>query len=109
LPKRERAPTHAVSEYRLSRKARADLIDIYLFSDENFGRYQADAYYAGLERTFGLLADFPKIGANFDEFSTGLRRFRFQSHFVFYAAETDYVLIKAVIHVRQDLRQALFE
>jgi toxin ParE1/3/4 len=73
-----------VSEYRLSLSARADLIDIYAFTDVRFGRYQAEAYHAGFERTFGLLAEFPGIGISADELVAGYRRFRFQSHYIFY-------------------------
>jgi len=51
-----------MAEYRLSVRARAQLIDIYEFTAATFGPYQAEAYHAGLERTFGLLADFPRIG-----------------------------------------------
>ena len=98
-----------MAEYRLSVRARADLLSIYAFSDATFGRYQAEAYLAGLERTFGLLADFPGIGVAADELVAGFRRFRFQSHYIFYTQEPDYVLIRALIHVRQDLRPALFE
>lgn len=65
-------------EYRLSRRAEADLLDIYAYTDGTFGRYQADAYHAGLEHTFGLLAEFPLIGSAADEVVQGFRRFRFQ-------------------------------
>jgi plasmid stabilization system protein ParE len=51
-----------VSEYRLSLRTRADPINIYAFTEAKFGRYQADAYHAGFERTFDLLAEFPGIG-----------------------------------------------
>jgi toxin ParE1/3/4 len=98
-----------VGEFRLALKARADLINIYAFTDARFGRYQADAYHAGFERTFSLLADFPGIGISAAELVTGYRRFRFQSHYIFYTEEADHVLIRALIHVRQDLRPALFE
>lgn len=98
-----------MAEYRLTLKARADLIDIYIFTDLRFGRYQADAYHAGLERTFDLLAEFPGIGTGADELVPGYRRFRFQSHYIYYTVEADRVLIRALIHVRQDLRPALFE
>ena len=98
-----------VAEYRLTVRARAELLDIYAFSEARFGLYQADAYYAGFERTFGLLADFPGIGTAADEIVAGYRRFRFQSHYIFYTAEADHVLIRALIHVRQDLRPALFQ
>jgi toxin ParE1/3/4 len=97
-----------VAEHRLSLRARRDLFNIYAESESAFGTYQADAYHAGLERTFGLLADFPGIGINADELVPGYRRFRFQSHYIFFTDEIDHVLIRALIHVRQNLRPALF-
>jgi toxin ParE1/3/4 len=72
-----------MAEYRLTQRARANLIDIYDFTEGKFGAYQAEAYHAGLIRSFGLLADFPLIGQTVDELSTGYRRFRFQSHLIF--------------------------
>ena len=98
-----------MAEFRLSLRARADLLDIYAFTDAKFGRYQAEAYHAGFERSFGLLADFPGIGANAEELVPGGRRFRFQSHYIFYTEETGHVLIRALIHIHQDLRPTLFE
>ena len=56
-----------MAEYRLSVRARAQLIDIYDFTSTTFGQYQVEAYHAGLERTFGLLADFPRIGQSVEE------------------------------------------
>jgi toxin ParE1/3/4 len=78
-----------MAEYRLSERTRADLIDIYDFTESRFGKYQAEAYYAGLIRSFGLLADFPLIGQQVDELSAGYRRFRFQSHLIFYTVQPD--------------------
>lgn len=69
-----------MTEYRLSRQTEADLLRIYEFTEMIFGRYQAEAYHAGLERSFGLLADFPRMGISADELVAGFRRFRFQSH-----------------------------
>jgi toxin ParE1/3/4 len=66
-----------MAEYRLTDRARADLIDIYDFTESRFGEYQADAYYAGLVRSCGLLADFPRIGQPVEELAPGYRRFRF--------------------------------
>ena len=34
----------AMAEYRLTQRARADLIDIYDFTEGKFGAYQAEAY-----------------------------------------------------------------
>ena len=99
----------AVAEYRLTERARVDLIDIYDYTEGRFGAYQADAYYAGLMRSLGLLADFPLIGQTADNLSAGLRRFRFQSHLIFYTVQPDHVEIRAIIHGSQDIRPQLFE
>lgn len=98
-----------MAEYRLSARARSQLLDIYEFTDATFGRYQADAYHAGLERTFSLLADFPRIGQLVDELAPGHHRFRFQSHQIFYTEEAANLLIRAIYHCAQDIRPQLFD
>jgi toxin ParE1/3/4 len=98
-----------MGSYRLSLQARSQIRDIGRFTRRRFGVYQAEAYHAGLERTFGLLADFPKMGVATDEIMIGLRRFRFQSHVVFYTEDGSGILIRAVLHARQTLRRDLFE
>ncbi|MGA7809290.1 type II toxin-antitoxin system RelE/ParE family toxin [Bradyrhizobium sp.] len=59
LPRGSASPRAAMAEFRLTDRARADLIDIYEFTDRKFGSYQADAYYAGLVRTCIRLSTFP--------------------------------------------------
>lgn len=96
-------------DYRLSKRAEADLLAIYAYTDTKFGGYQAEAYHSGFERTFGLLADFPRIGTPCDELVPGLRRFRFQSHYVFYTEEAGHILVRALIHVAMNVRPGLFD
>jgi toxin ParE1/3/4 len=98
-----------MGSYRLSLQARSQVRDIGRFTKRRFGVYQAQAYHAGLERTFGLLADFPKMGVAADELLIGVRRFRFQSHVIFYNEESGGILVRAVFHARQTLRPDLFE
>ena len=98
-----------MAEYRLSVRARSQLLDIYEFTTATFGPYQAEAYHAGLERTFGLLADFPRIGQPVDELASRNRRFRFQSHNIFYTEEGAHILIRAIYHYAQDIRPQLFD
>jgi toxin ParE1/3/4 len=88
-----------MAEYRLAVRARADLIEIYDFTESKFGAYQADAYYAGLIRSCGLL----------DELALGYRSFRFQSHLIFYTVQPDHVEIRAIVHGAQDIRPQLFK
>ena len=102
-------PLAAVGNYRLSARAEAELIAIYDNSEAHFGRYQAEAYLAGFERIFGLLADFPRIGQSADDLASGYRRFRFQAHFVFYSEDGDGVVIRAIPHTAQAIRPELFE
>lgn len=98
-----------MAEYKPTQRARADLIDIYDFTESGFGVYQADSYYAGPVRSFGLLADFPLIGQTMDELAAGYRRFRFQSHLIFYTVQPDCVEIRAVVHAAQNIRPQLFD
>lgn len=109
MPPRGSAWRNVVAEFRVSERARADLIDIYEYTAATFGQYQAEAYYAGLERTFGLIADFPQIGPAVDELASGYRRFRFQSHLIFYTVEIDHIVVRAIIHAAMNIRPQLFE
>lgn len=55
----------AVAEFRLSERAERaerDLIEIYDYTEETFGAYQAEAYHSGLERTFDLFSSCPMVG-----------------------------------------------
>ena len=98
-----------MARFRLSQLAQSQIRAIGRYTEREFGLYQAKAYHAGLERTFGLLADFPKMGADASELLVGARRFRFQTHIIFYAEEADGVLIRAVFHAAQNIRRELFE
>ena len=95
--------------YKLSKRAQAKLLDIYERSYEMFGEYQADAYQAGFEKTFELLAMFPAIGRHADEIRSGFRRYRYQSHYIFYTLEADLIVIRNIIHTARDLRPGLFD
>ena len=98
-----------MAEYRLSLQAEADVLSIYEWTEQRFGPYQAEAYSAGLERSFGLLADFPRMGTAVEELLSRLRRFRFQSHYIFYTEEAGHVLIRTLIHVKINLRDNIIE
>jgi toxin ParE1/3/4 len=73
------------------------------------GAISADAYFAGLERTFGLLADFPGIGQSADNLVAGYRRFGFQAHFMFYSEDADGIVIRVLPHAAQDIRPEFFD
>jgi toxin ParE1/3/4 len=89
-----------VGSYRLSRRAKADLISIYHWSEEAFGRAQADSYAAQFRDAFALLAAFPALGRSADHVKRGLRRIDVQRHAIFYREAPGGVLILAVLHQR---------
>jgi toxin ParE1/3/4 len=97
-----------MAEFRLSERSKAKLVEIDAYTEQFFGRYQANAYSAGFERTFGLLADFPRIGIEVPDLANRHRRFRFQSHNIFYTEEPYGVLIRDIFHASQNVRPALF-
>ena len=98
-----------MSEYAVSEQARRQLKGVIAYSYERFGRYQSEAYLVGFKKSFKLLAEFPRMGRAADELRLGLRRFRYQSHYVLYPVDDGQVLIRAILHVRQNLRSELIE
>ncbi len=97
-----------MAKYQLSEKAVAEILAIDAYTTSTFGAYQADAYQAGLEHTFNLLADFPLMGPSAETLFPGLRRFRFQSHTIFYSVAPDMIFIRQILHVRMQVRPDLF-
>jgi plasmid stabilization system protein ParE len=51
----------------------------------------------------------PQKGVAADELLIGARRFRFQSHLIFYTEDGDDILIRALFHAAQNLRPDLFD
>lgn len=88
--------------YRLSRKARADLKSIYVYTEERFGRDQAEAYAQGIETKLHLLAERPDIGRHRTEIGGRTCSFPHESHVIYYEAEDGIVLILRILHAAQD-------
>jgi plasmid stabilization system protein ParE len=60
-----------------------------------------------LDRTFGVLADFPGIFSPDGENRAGYRRFR--SHFIFYTDEVYRVATRDVGHAAKDIGPQFFD
>jgi toxin ParE1/3/4 len=89
-----------MAEYRVSKRANADLIDIYVYGSEQFGEGRAVAYQQSLEACFEMIARHPKIGRTSPTVRPGVRRHEHGSHVILYREETDSVLIIAVLYGR---------
>ncbi len=89
-----------MGEYRLTKDADDDLLKIFLYGFELFGRAQAEEYRDSLNRCFQLLAENPRLGRNADELAPGARRHEHTRHVIFYDEQPYGVLITAIIHER---------
>ena len=96
-----------MSSYRTSARADADLLELYLYGVENFGRVRAVEYVEGLHGCFELLGQNPRMGRKADVIAAGVRRIEHRSHVVLYEEDADGVLILAIVHGRSVRRLKL--
>ena len=82
-------------DYKLSRRARADIKEIVRYTDLTFGQAQTDRYLDGLYYSFDLLTDNPEMGR---EWSAGKRRYVYRKHIVYYRIVDGGVLITQIRH-----------
>ena len=77
--------------------ANQDLIDIWLYTFNNWGERQADKYHDELEKAFILLAENPKIGISCDKVRPGYLKFHSNKHLIMYRINGDTLHIIRVI------------
>jgi toxin ParE1/3/4 len=88
--------------YRLSRKAETDLQQIYLYSFENFGETQADAYILELSSCLDLLTEQPRLGRVQPGKTEDRRAFFHGAHIIAYRITGAGILIQRVLDARSD-------
>ena len=91
-----------MAEYRLTRRAEADLAGIADYTIETFGIEQARRYRDQLEGCFETLSRNPCLGRSAERLAPSLRRFEHRSHTVFYAEDDSEVLIVRILHAGMD-------
>lgn len=87
-----------MTSYRTTSRADDDLLDIYLYGIERFGRAQAIRYATGLHHVFGLLGENSRMGRKAEEIAEGVRRHEHGSHIILYQEDDEAVLILAIVH-----------
>lgn len=87
--------------FKLSRKAKADLKAIALYTERRWGRDQRNYYILQFDQCFHLLGENPTLGQACDETSLGYRQYPQGSHIIFYRlAEWGIVEIIRILHKR---------
>ncbi|HGG59284.1 MAG TPA: type II toxin-antitoxin system RelE/ParE family toxin [Gammaproteobacteria bacterium] len=89
-------------EIHKSRRACADIHNIWLYSFENWGEAQADKYFDQLMAGINELRRHPELGKPRDSLRKGYRSLQIQHHVVFYTVSSSIVSIKRVLHERMD-------
>lgn len=99
----------ASNGWKLRPAAEADLADIWRHGAATWGDEQAERYADGLFAVFDLLAEFPEIARERDEFLPPVRIHPSGAHLVIYRQEGQGVEIIRVLHSHQNLSAYLQE
>ena len=83
--------------YRLTRQAKSDIKAIYRYTVEYFGEGQAQEYLDGLDFSFDLITDNPKLGRLFEG---NISRYVYKEHLVYYEIKKEIRIIR-IRHGRQ--------
>jgi toxin ParE1/3/4 len=90
--------------FDLTRKARADLRAIAIFTEEQWGVEQRNLYIKQFDDIFHMLAASPLMGKNCDEVTPGYRKFPQGSHVVFYKEGSSCVIeVVRILHKSMDV------
>lgn len=84
--------------YRLSAKAEADLVQIYIDGVTDFGVAQAEAYQDKIDQTIALIADNPEIARLREEISPPVRIHPVHAHVIIYLVD-DHRMVR-ILRVR---------
>lgn len=95
-----------MADFRISEKAREDLIRIYLYGLREFGESQADLYFENFFRCFNRISENPLAFESVDQIRTGYRRCPCGSDSIFYRIQADQVEIMAIVG-RQEINHIL--
>ena len=90
-------------------KAESDLIEIWLYTCEQWGVEQADKYLHRLEAGMKQLIHYPSLGTNYAHVLPGYRRLQVERHAVFYQALEQEVFVVRVLHEDMDAPERLLD
>ena len=90
--------------FKLTHKAKNDLIQIAIYTEELWGKNQRNIYIKQFDDTFHLLSDNSRLGKKCDDIKTGYRKFPQGSHIIFYKkGSTSRIEIIRILHKNMDV------
>jgi len=94
---------------KLTPRAEADLVRIWLYTFDMWGAEQADGYVDQIEESLKHLLIHPSLGADYSHIRPAYRRLRIEQHDVFYTVGTNELLIVRVLHEDMDAPRRLLD
>ncbi|WP_158963375.1 type II toxin-antitoxin system RelE/ParE family toxin [Myroides fluvii] len=92
-------------KYKISKQAKLDLEQIWLYTFKEWSLEQADYYFDLLVNEMEYIADHPNLGKDYNEVRKGYFRSRVKSHFIFYKVNLleEKVEIIRILHQQMDV------
>ncbi|MDA0207455.1 MAG: type II toxin-antitoxin system RelE/ParE family toxin [Acidobacteria bacterium] len=87
---------------RMQALAEADLVDVWIYTQERWGETQADRYFDELEAGILRLAHNPELGRACEHIRADYRALRINRHIVFYKLEPSLIRVVRILHQRMD-------
>jgi len=78
-------------------KAEQDLLNIWLYTFENWGIIQADKYLDQIEESLNTIALNPDIGVNIDTIRQGYKKYQINEHIIFYTIKNSTIHVVRVL------------
>jgi toxin ParE1/3/4 len=95
--------------YRISKKAVADLDEIWFYTAEKWSLAQADRYYLLAFNEIDHICMSPTSGRPMDHIRKGYRAAKVKSHLIFYRVVDKTIEIIRILHERMDIDSRLTE
>lgn len=90
-----------MANFKLSRKAKADLKSIAQHTERKWGRGQRNQYVLQFDRSFHFLGETPYLGQPCEELRAGYRQYPQGSHMIFYRQNDEGIVeIIRILHKR---------
>lgn len=96
-----------MTDHVLSPLARADLDEIWNYTENRWNVIQAERYVRQLVSAMEAIAEDPAIGRACDEVRAGYFRYKVGSHIVFYRLRTTGIEVVRILHERRDFDRVL--
>ena len=89
--------------FRITPRAREDLINIGRYTERQWGRHQRNTYLNALEKRLGWLAENPQLGKHRTDVAEGYYSFPQGQHVIFYMIGEMSIDIIGIPHKEMDI------